>query len=319
MVCLIYADEFLDHDTGAGHPESPQRLRGVVEHLRGEERFRDLEWRSPSPPEISKTSPLMQAVFRAHTPNHVALVQSLAAAGGGALDADTPVSPRSYGVALLAVQAWLEGLDYALQAGTSAGNSAFILARPPGHHACRDHGMGFCLFSNGAIAALEALTRPGINRVAIVDWDVHHGNGTQDIVEEVGEIAYCSVHQSPAYPGTGNPLNQASKDYELANHVLNCPVPPGTDFASYRTQWDAQVLPFLRDFAPDLIVVSAGYDATAMDPLAGVDLEPENYQWLTESLLTFRCPLVLGLEGGYHVQTLAHCVDYTLRSLLSAS
>ncbi len=321
MVCVIYSDEFLNHETGPAHPESPLRLRAVTRYLKAQEHLKSLQWRSPTSP---RPDLVTSVIGRAHSLNYVAQVEELARQGGGALDADTPVSPASYDVGLLAVQAWLDALDYVYQRSQSNQNNqespsigpyAFVLARPPGHHACRQQGMGFCLFSNGAIAALEALTRPGINRVAIVDWDVHHGNGTQDIVQNHPAIAYCSVHQSPAYPGTGAPSPQDAEQ-ELANHILNIPVAPGSDFVAYGKEWTIKVLPFLRDFKPDLLIVSAGYDATAADPLAELLLMPEHYQWLTESLLCLSCPVIFGLEGGYNVETLAQCVDYTLRPLL---
>ncbi|MEM6503384.1 MAG: histone deacetylase [Cyanobacteria bacterium P01_C01_bin.89] len=342
MVCVIYSDEFLNHDTGPAHPESPLRLRAVTRYLKGQSHLRSLQWRSPNPPCPDLVTTV---ISRAHSLDYVAQVEKLAKQGGGALDADTPVSPCSYNVGLLAVQAWLDGLDYVYQRSRKGQRLnkqkldnqkqahhqkhnereskedpqlrpyAFVLARPPGHHACRQRGMGFCLFSNAAIAALKGLTLLGIDRVAIVDWDVHHGNGTQDIVQNHRAIAYCSIHQSPAYPGTGVPSPQDAEQ-ELGNHVLNIPVAPGTDFAAYRKVWAINILPFLRDFEPDLLIVSAGYDATAADPLAALLLTPENYQWLSDSLLSLSCPIVFGLEGGYDVETLAQCVDYTLRPLL---
>ena len=179
MVCVIYSDEFLNHDTGAGHPESPSRLQAVVGHLRKAPYFDDLDWRSPQPvPEdlaiAPSSSPLMEALLRVHTPAYVAQVKQITEQGGGWLDEDTPVSPQSYGIALLAVQAWLDGLEYVLSPNhrknsPSGVPQGFVLARPPGHHAFPNRGMGFCVFSNAAIAALEALTRPNISRVAIVD------------------------------------------------------------------------------------------------------------------------------------------------------
>jgi acetoin utilization deacetylase AcuC-like enzyme len=223
---------------------------------------------------------------------------------------DTPVSPRSYDVALLAVSAWLDGVDSVLVNN----NPAFVLARPPGHHATRDTGMGFCLFSNAAIAAYYALTQPGINHVAILDWDVHHGNGTEAIVQTNPQIIYCSLHQFPCYPGTGR-----KSDTGVYHNVLNLPLSAGSTFAQYQPVFEQQVIPFLSQFNPDLLLVSAGYDANQDDPLAEMCLQPKDYSVFTESLLKITRQILFGLEGGYDLNALAQSVIATIEPCLANS
>jgi acetoin utilization deacetylase AcuC-like enzyme len=171
--------------------------------------------------------------------------------------------------------------------------------------------MGFCLFSNAAIAAYHALEQPGIHRVGILDWDVHHGNGTQDIVESDARIAYCSLHQSPCYPGTGK-----ASERGLYKNVLNLPMSPGNTVAEYQPMFEHRVIPFFKDFHPDLLIVSAGYDATADDPLAGIALEPEDFGLFTQYCLQLTRRIVFGLEGGYHLTALAQSVVATIESCL---
>jgi acetoin utilization deacetylase AcuC-like enzyme len=171
--------------------------------------------------------------------------------------------------------------------------------------------MGFCLFSNAAIAAYYALEQPGIHRVAILDWDVHHGNGTQDIVETDARIAYCSLHQSPCYPGTGKASERGSY-----KNVLNLPMSPGSRVAEYQAMFEQRVMPFLKEFQPDLLIVSAGYDANADDPLAGIALEPEDFGVFTKYCLQLTPRIVFGLEGGYHLTALAQSVVATMESCL---
>ncbi|TAF02727.1 MAG: histone deacetylase, partial [Nostocales cyanobacterium] len=262
-----------------------------------------IHWLSPTP----VNSELMSWIETAHTTTYIKKLKDIAASGGGYLDGDTPVSPRSYDVALLAVSAWLDGVDVVL----SRENPAFVLARPPGHHAERDTGMGFCLFSNAAIAALYALKQAGIKRVAILDWDVHHGNGTQAIVETHSEIAYCSLHQYPAYPGTGK-----NSETGFDNNVLNLPLRPGSDITSYQPLWKDLILPFLTKFQPDLLIVSAGYDALADDPLASVNLQPEDFGLFTQYCLGVTRKILFGLEGGYDLSALSKSVVSTIERCL---
>jgi len=305
MLPVIYSDEFLDHRTGNYHPEKPERLTAIVKALKTSAFADKIEWRSPTP--ASAQPSLMSLISQAHTTAYINKVKEIASTGGGYLDGDTPVSPRSYDVALLAVSAWLDGVDAVL----ARENPSFVLARPPGHHAESHTGMGFCLFSNAAIAALYALKQPGINRVAIFDWDVHHGNGTQEIIQNQPQIAYCSLHQYPCYPGTGKASERGFHD-----NVLNLPVPPGSDITVYQPLLEKKVLPFLSDFQPDLLIVSAGYDANTADPLASINLLPGDYGLFTAYCLQLTRKIIFGLEGGYDLLTLSQSVVSTITTCL---
>lgn len=307
MLPVIYSDEFLEHDTGGFHPERPERLSAIVKALKSAPWAGSIEWQQPTPVEQRSLLPILQFV---HSPSHIQRVQAIAHNGGGRLDADTPVSPRSYEVALLAVSAWLDGVERVLERG----NPAFVLARPPGHHAESNRGMGFCLFSNAAIAAFYALKQPGMNRVAILDWDVHHGNGTQEIIEHSPQIAYCSLHQLPCYPGTGEANERGFYD-----NVLNVPMSPGSTVEAYKAAFEAKVMPFLEQFQPDLLIVSAGYDATKADPLASISLQPEDFGLLTEYCLKLTRRILFGLEGGYDLEALAESVKATIEPCLKLS
>lgn len=304
MLPVIYSDEFLDHQTGRFHPEQPARLTAIVEALKAAPWARQIEWQLPTPVAQRTLIPLLQQV---HSQQYIQRVQLIAQNGGGYLDGDTPVSPRSYDVALLAVSAWLDGVDCVL----AKNSPAFVLARPPGHHAEPATGMGFCLFSNAAIAALYALAQPGIERVALLDWDVHHGNGTQAIVESNPQIIYCSLHQSPCYPGTGYAGEQG-----MHNNVLNIPMASGSTVTEYRAAFENQVMPFLTQFQPMLLIVSAGYDANAADPLAGIDLQPQDFGLLTSYCFQLTRRVVFGLEGGYDLWALAQSCVATIEQCL---
>ena len=304
MLPVIYSDDFMLHDTGLHHPERPQRLSAIVKALKNASYAEKLDCLEPTPVEKRSVLPFLEKV---HTPEHIQRVKAIAENGGGRLDSDTPISPRSYDIALLAVSGWLDGVDRVL----ATENPAFVLARPPGHHAESRRGMGFCLFSNAAIAAFYALEKPGIRRVAILDWDVHHGNGTQEIVETHPKIAYCSLHQSPCYPGTG----YADERGEYKN-VLNIPMSPGSNLADYRLAFESQVVPFLSIFKPDLLIVSAGYDANAADPLASIELLPEDFGVFTNYCLQITRRILFGLEGGYDLNALADSVVATIGQCL---
>ncbi len=314
MVTVFSDDRFLEHLTGAGHPERPDRLLYIRQAIALMPQSHQITWEKPT--DVRGRSPLPW-IEQVHTASYLRSLQQLCASGGGYVDGDTPVSEQSYEVALLAVNAWMDGTDQARQ-----GLPCFVAARPPGHHALNDRGMGFCLLSNAAIAATYALDRAALDRaaldhgtqdyrVAILDWDVHHGNGTQAIVENHPQIAYCSLHEVPNYPGTG----RASETGKFGN-VLNVPMASGSDGADYDRAFESKVMPFLRSFAPDLVIVSAGYDAAAADPLSRINLCAEDYRRMTRSVLALTRCVVFGLEGGYDLDALSQCVVATVEACL---
>jgi acetoin utilization deacetylase AcuC-like enzyme len=304
MLPVIYSDEFLEHKTGRLHPECPERLIAITTALKSASFASEITWRSPT---SVHQRPVISLIEEVHTKSYIKSVEELASSGGGFLDTDTAVSPRSYDVALLAVNAWIDGVDTVLETE----EPAFVLARPPGHHAEKDYGMGFCLFGNAAIAAFYALKQPGISRVAILDWDVHHGNGTQALVQENPNIAYCSLHQFPCYPGTGKVSDRGSH-----SNVLNLPIPPESDITIYQPLFDKYVVNFLTDFQPDLLIISAGYDANADDPLARINLQPQDYGLFTEYCLGITRRILFGLEGGYDFAALSESVLATIEKCL---
>ncbi|MBF2002783.1 MAG: histone deacetylase [Synechococcales cyanobacterium M58_A2018_015] len=309
MFPIFYSDEFLEHDTGFYHPENAGRLTAIVTALQATPWAGRLEWHLPKSASLDDPR-LATALYTVHSPRYVKVVERLAAAGGGHSDPDTVVSPRSYEVALLAVNAWLDGVDQVLKTG----QPAFVLARPPGHHALAQRSMGFCLFSNAAIAAHYALQQPEIERVAILDWDVHHGNGTQALVETHAAIAYCSLHEYPHYPGTGS-----ADERGLYGNVLNIPMAAGSTLEDYQPHFERQIMPFLRRFQPDLLIVSAGYDATKADPLAHIALQPQDYGLFTDYCLQLTRRILFGLEGGYDYTALAQSVVCTIERCLNAA
>lgn len=306
MLPVIYSEDFLLHKTGMLHPERPERLTAIANALKAAPWTDRIEWVLPTP--VAGREELLTAIKKVHTQGYIKEVEHLAHRGGGYLDGDTPISAESYEVALLAASAWLDGVDRVL----ASGEPAFVLARPPGHHAESDRAMGFCVFSNAAIAAHYARSRPGINRVAILDWDVHHGNGTQALVENCRQIIYCSLHQSPCYPGTGEADERGAYD-----NVLNIPMYPGGGIAEYRAAFESQVIPFLSKFEPDLLIVSAGYDATASDPLASMALAPSDFATFTGYCLQITRRIAFGLEGGYALKELAESVVATIDRCLN--
>lgn len=306
MISVIYSEEFLLHKTGRLHPESPDRLISIRQKLRENEQLKNqLQWITPTPVEESLA---LEWVEKIHDWHHIERVKLLAKRGGGKLDSDTPVSANSYKVALLAVSAWLDGVEQIL----NYHQPTFILARPPGHHATASEGMGFCLFSNAAIAANYAISKVGINKVAILDWDVHHGNGTQAIVQSNPNIAYCSLHQSPCYPGTGK-----AEEKGLYNNILNIPLKAGSTIKEYETYFQTQAIPFLQQFQPDILIVSAGYDANLKDPLASMCLLPQDYGTLTKYCFPVTDKILFGLEGGYDLEALAESVEHTILTIYS--
>jgi acetoin utilization deacetylase AcuC-like enzyme len=290
------------HDTGWGHPEHVGRLRAITRALRNDpglfETVEHVEGRHATEDEVAL----------AHDAGYIASVRQMAEAGGAQLDPDTVVSEGSWAAAVAGAGSVLDGVDRAFS-GTNL--RSFCAVRPPGHHALRDRGMGFCLFGNVAIAAHYARERHAAQKILIVDWDVHHGNGTQALVEHEPDIHFVSMHQWPWYPGTG-----AAEDRGPHNNVWNLPMPPALGPRDYVDALQRGIDSATQNFVPDLILVSAGFDSMSGDPLGGFTLELEHFESLTRSLVQRAqswCggKLVSSLEGGYAPDRLgAACVAH---------
>jgi acetoin utilization deacetylase AcuC-like enzyme len=285
----------LEHDTGAHHPERPERLRAIIGALETEA-FALLERREA--PRAEKAQ-----LARLHPESHIErLLALIPETGFAALDGgDTIVSPRSGEAALRAAGAAIAAVD-AVIAGEA--RNAFCAVRPPGHHAEPEQAMGFCLFNNVAIAALHARAAHGLKRVAVVDFDVHHGNGTQAAFEHDPDLFYASTHQWPLYPGTGSP-----QEHGVGN-IVNAPLRPFAGSEEFRATITQFVLPALDRFAPELLLISAGFDAHMRDPLASLNLVEADFAWVTRELCTLaarHCQgrVVSTLEGGYDLRALA--------------
>lgn len=289
----------LEHDTGPGHPECRARLEVILKALQ-DPRFATLEWRTA--PVASR-----EQLALVHTAGYIDTVRAAIPDVGLAwMDPDTIVSPASWEAALAASGAVCAAVEAVV---TGEVDNAFCAIRPPGHHAEPERAMGFCLFNNVAIAARHALERFHLARVAIVDFDVHHGNGTQRAFENEPRVLYASTHQFPLYPGTGR-----AEETGIGN-LVNVPLPPGTDSKRFRAAVTQRILPALETFRPQLLLVSAGFDAHAKDPLASLLLEEDDFAWISARLLEFCVPLVSSLEGGYHLAALAASVAAHVETL----
>lgn len=294
MLRLYTHPACLDHDPGPGHVERPSRLRAVLQAL-DHDRFAALD-------RIEAPRATDEQLLRVHSVAHVREVMTGAPAGEMlALDQDTVMGPGSTEAALRAAGAVVAAVDAVL--GGSA-RRAFCAVRPPGHHATRDRSMGFCLFNNMATGAAHALAVHGLKRVAIADFDVHHGNGTQDIFEREPRVLFVSSHQSPLYPDSGH------EDERGVGNICNGTLSPGAGSHEFRELWGGVLLPRLHAFKPQLVLVSAGFDAHRNDPLADIRLGNEDYAWITERLVALAEAhaggrLVSSLEGGYDLAALA--------------
>lgn len=308
---LYYHPSFLNHNTGHGHPERPERLRTLMSHLLNSPVWKKLDHLQPSPAN-------REWIHLVHPEEYVGMIETRCRRGDQILDSgDTHVCRESFDIALIAAGGVIEAVDQVLGGKLV---SAFCAGRPPGHHAGTSTVMGFCLFNNIAIGARYAQKNHGIRRVAIVDWDVHHGNGTQEIFYEDDSVLFVSLHQYPFYPGTGAKGERGRGRGE--GFTVNIPMNAGSGEREYVEAFDVEVIPTLNAFRPELLMISAGFDAHRDDPLAQIELTDCSYGILTEKVRGVaekHCGgrIVSVLEGGYDLQALARSVEKHLEALLS--
>ena len=305
---LISHPACLNHENGMGHPERPDRLRAIEQALE-DERFHMLarEQAPMATPEI---------VALCHPMEYIEAIREAAPSEGEGmvrLDADTSMSPGSFEAALRAVGGGMLAVDEVM---TRKAANAFVAVRPPGHHTETARPMGFCLFNNAAIAARYAQNRYGVERAALVDFDVHHGNGSQDIFWADRSVMYCSTHEMPLYPGTGATSERGEHDT-----IVNAPLSAGDGGDAFREAFETAILPRLRAFKPDILVISAGFDAHTRDPLANLNLVEADYSWVTKKLmeiadLSAQGRIVSLLEGGYDLQGLSRSVAAHVTALM---
>jgi acetoin utilization deacetylase AcuC-like enzyme len=295
----------LEHKTGS-HPEQPARMMAIEQELEAQGWLGFARVRSP---EVDRT--VLDAV---HPVSYVETLEGLSARGGGQLDLDTVMSAGSFEAALHAAGGAVALVEMLVSGEAPTGFSAH---RPPGHHASKHRAMGFCLFNNIAVAARYAVDRLGLERVMILDWDVHHGNGTSDIFHEVDEVLFVSIHQSPLYPGTG-PAGDIGAGAGLG-YTVNLPVPPGSDDAVYTSLVEHVAVPLARSYEPQLFLISAGYDAHREDPLAECHVTEAGFAAMTIAVrrlcAELGTPLGCVLEGGYALRALGRSVAATLAAL----
>jgi len=300
---LLTHPDCIRHEMGSGHPESPERLRAILAALEGSGLASSLALLEA--PEATR-----EQLERVHDASHVDMVFEAAPQSGYAyLDPDTSMNASSLSAALRAAGAVVKATDLVMSGEV---RSAFCAVRPPGHHATRDRPMGFCLFNNVAIGAMHAIEAHGLARVAILDFDVHHGNGTEDAFHEDPRVMLCSTFQHPYYPYCGA---DSSND-----HIVNVPLAAMTDGRGFRAAVERHWLPALESFRPQMVFVSAGFDAHRDDPLAYLELEDEDYRWVTEKLVDVAGRhaggrVVSTLEGGYNTEALGRCVVEHVRVL----
>lgn len=292
----------MEHKTGEGHPECPERLSRTLQHLENYPWFKDLRQIQARPAELAWVETI-------HSPDYVQRAREACEKGLAYLDSpDVAICPKSYAVALQAVGGGLSLADALMEGEIQRG---FALLRPPGHHAEKGQAMGFCLFNTVAIVARYLQQQHGLEHIAIVDWDVHHGNGTQHSFYEDPSIFYISLHQFPHYPGTGLPQEKGGG--QAVGTTLNMPMRAGTEDWSYHEAFRRWIIPKLKDFHPDAILISAGFDAHECDLLGGIELTTACYGWMTKQLLLAADSCCQGrvlsfLEGGYNLEILPLCV-----------
>ena len=299
-----YLEECLEHDTGEGHPESSDRLSAVREALNHSSGIR---YAAPVPADIER-------VLAVHDREYVEAFRMFCSRGGGRWDADTIASAGTWDAALASAGLVRWAGEEALK-GSRGSETPFALSRPPGHHALSDNAMGFCFFNNAAVAAQSLLNDGAADRIAILDWDVHHGNGTQEIFYDQGDVFYVSLHEDGIYPGTGTVEETGEAAGELA--TMNLPLPPGSTSSAYLTALEVAVYPALGAFDPDLLLVSAGFDAHEHDPISRMTVSTEGFGRLASAVDSLSRELDAGLaftlEGGYGLETLSSCVSMVNR------
>ena len=308
MTLLNYDEVFLEHDTGYGHPENAKRIEGTVRHLKRGNLWEQLKIEKPRPASLEE-------IARVHPPAYINMIKQYADGGGGWLDSDTAVSTASYAAAIHAAGSPLTAIDVIMKGDVK---NAFCLVRPPGHHATPGRGMGFCLFNNVAIAAKYLQVQYQLKKVLIIDWDVHHGNGTQDTFYQDPTVLYFSVHRYPFYPGTGR-KEEVGQDKGKGFNI-NVPLPADTLPGKYLEQFRYVIDHAVKQFSPEFIMISAGFDAYRNDPIGGLNLEIEDFRTLTEIVTASaenHCNgrIVSCLEGGYHLSHLPLCIEAHLKAL----
>jgi len=302
---IVIDGSYYGHDTGPGHPESAERLKAVQHGLDSIGDIIRIGAREASRDEL----------LLVHTPEYVDKILNMNVTQIEMLDPDTPVSPGTREAALKAVGGVLEAVDHVVRGEI---DRVFCAVRPPGHHAESDRAMGFCIFNNVAVGAAYSLGKTGIQRAAIVDWDLHHGNGTQNVFYDSNKVMYISLHQFPYYPGSGSSFETGEGDGR--GFTINIPMPPGSGAEDYRDAFEVTVIPALDDFKPDLLFISAGFDAHRSDPLGNINLTSEYYGEMTSLLRDLagkhcRGRIISVLEGGYNPQALKESVTAHLREL----
>ena len=309
MTTIMYSHPAcVEHDPGPMHPECPDRLHSVLAGLDGSN-FKHLV--RIEAPKIN-----LKTVEMIHQPYYVEkIIEATPADGRVQLDPDTILSPGSSEAALRASGAAIDAVDKVIAGKAS---NAFCAVRPPGHHAESSQAMGFCLFNSAAIAAVHSRVAHGLARAAVVDFDVHHGNGTQHSFEQDAGLFYASSHQSPAYPGTG-----LASETGIDDNIVNAPLSPGAGSAEFRNAYQRIILPALRAFQPEIVVISAGFDAHTRDPLAQLNVETDDFAWVTEELLQVAAECCDGravalLEGGYDLDALRESVQEHLKVMMAA-
>ncbi len=307
---FVYDPEYKKHVTGPGHPERPQRLDAVVKGLKESGLYEQLA-------HIKPRRATADRLLLCHTQEYLTTVKNDLRRGAGQLSTgDTAICPESGDVALLAVGGVLVAVD---RVCGGVAKNAFCAVRPPGHHATRELGMGFCIYNNVAIAARHAQKRPEIERVLIVDWDVHHGNGTQDIFYSDGSVFFFSTHQSPLYPGTGAASETGSGDGK--GTTINCPLRAGSGRKEVFAAFNEKLVPAMKDFRPDLVLISAGFDSREGDPVGQMRLTDDDFRDLTRLTLKIAreyagSRVVSVLEGGYSLDGLEKAATSHVRALV---